>query len=193
MAQAARVRKPLGQWRKLGLYAGALRVSPTSVNVLQLPYEEGARWAALGFDEQEKRPPAGRVSLVLNNGAASPPGIPAANKEWVGLLLDEWTELIPYAEEEAGLVFHYDGPGAQAPQAVLVAVLPQDTDRWREGDLIDTLNQTLDLAKIRAVDRDLLGDYGQILPMMYLAANSANDTVATTFYDCLEEEPQLAT
>ena len=138
-------------------------------------------------------PRAGRVSLVLNNGTASPSGIPNAEKEWVGLLLDEWIELIPYAEEEAGLVFHYDSPGAQAPQAVLVAVPPRDTELWNEDDLIEILKQTLDLAKIRAVDRDLLGDYGQILPMMYLAANYANDTVATSFSGCLQQEPQIPT
>jgi hypothetical protein len=37
------------------------------------------------------------------------------------LLLDEWTELIPNEREDAGVVFHYDSPGAEAPQAVLIA------------------------------------------------------------------------
>lgn len=175
-AQAARVRTPLGRWRRLALYVGTMGTRLTSFSVAQLPHQDGARWVALPFGEQGVRPPAGRMSLVLHR-----PASPAADQAWVGLLLDEWVELIPNAQEEAGVVFQYDSPGAQAPQALLLAVPPIRTERWDLDTLIRILHQTLELAKIRAVDSEYLGLYGQLLPMTFLAANPANETVATNF------------
>ncbi|MBN1491800.1 MAG: hypothetical protein JXA69_17945 [Phycisphaerae bacterium] len=190
-AQAARVRTPLGRWRRLALYAGTMGTKLTSFGVMQLPHEDGARWVALPFGEQNPRPPAGRVSLVLHRSldpATDQPIALAADQEWVGLLLDEWVELIPNAREEAGVVFQYDSPGAQAPQAVLLAVRPIRTERWDLETLIRILHQTLELAKIRAVDSEYLGLYGQLLPMTFLAANPVNETVATNFVGSLVAE-----
>ncbi len=47
--------------------------------------------------------------------------------------------------------FHYDDPGAEAPQTLLLAVPPMPVSQWSLPMLLDVLNDTLDLAKIRAV------------------------------------------
>jgi len=189
VSQVARVRKPLGLWRGLRLYANTVDgACMEAVEIIQLPHEEDARWVALDFPN--KHPPSGCVSLVfhrLNSTTLSDD----ADEPWVGLMLDEWPELAPHAEEDAGLAFHYDSPGAQAPQAVLVAVPPEPTEHWDLEDLVRILNETLDLTKIRAVDGDLLGEYGQILPMIYLAANADNDTVSTSFVNFQKKEPEI--
>jgi hypothetical protein len=43
------------------------------------------------------------------------------------------------------------------------------------------LLETLDLARIRAVDPDALGEIGHYLPALYFANNAAGDTVSTDF------------
>jgi hypothetical protein len=185
---ASRVRPALGRWRMIELYAGAFGAPTPRVDVAQLPHVAGARWVALPFASEAERPPSGRVSLLLNRAAT-----PAAQAEWVGVLLDEWTELIPARSELTGVAFHYDDPGAEAPQAVLVAVPPGDTTVWDVDTLVDIVNETLDLAKLRAVDGELLGALGQVLPAIYLAANSAGETVSTDFSDATIQDPRVTT
>jgi hypothetical protein len=43
------------------------------------------------------------------------------------------------------------------------------------------LLETLDLARIRAVDPDALDDVGHFLPALYFALNTDNETVSTDF------------
>ncbi len=173
--QAARVRPALAEWRKLALLCGALGTHPGTLDVVQLPFRASARWVALPFGEGAK-PPSGTLSLTLHRLAA-----PGSDQPWAGLLLDEWDETIPEREAPTGVAFHFDTPGAEPPQAVLVAVPPTDAEAWDLAGLAATLHEALDLAKLRAVDGELLGALGQLLPAIYLAANAANDTVSTGF------------
>jgi hypothetical protein len=107
----------------------------------------------------------------------------------VGLLLDEWTETIPAASETTGVGFHYDDPGAEAAQAVLLAVCPTNAEAWNDDMLEAVLMESFDLAQLRAVHPDLPGDLAagglpqlaQLLPAIYLAANLSRETVATDF------------
>jgi hypothetical protein len=129
-------------------------------------------------------PRARRTSLALYQVAT-----PAATEPWVGLLLDEWTEMIPAATETTGVGFHYDDPGAEAAQAVLLAVCPTNSATWENDALEAVLLESFDLAQIRAVHCDLPGDLAaaglprlaQLLPAIYLAANLSRETVATDF------------
>ena len=109
---------------------------------------------------------------------------PSASLPWAGLLLDEWSELIPARGEDTAIAFHYDDPGAEAAQAVLVAVPPTQATAWDLTTLLDILNETIDLAKMRAVDSELL-PFGQLLPAIFLATNPSNDTVATDLHPLL--------
>ena len=78
-------------------------------------------------------------------------------------------------------MFHYDAPGGQAPQCVLLAVPPPDRESWSYELIEETLLDTLALAKLRTVDLSGIGRLGQILPMAYLAANAANGAISTSF------------
>jgi len=180
---AARVRPALGRWRTLALYSGALGSPVPAFEPAQLPFTAGARWAALDFADEEHRHPSGLLSLDLARASQ-----PAATDPWAGLLVDEWTEVIANADEAGAVAFHYDSPGAEAPQAVLVAVPPVRTDQWDLDSLIATLNETLDLAKIRAVDGELLTKLSELLPAIYLTANTAGDAITTKFSGALATE-----
>jgi len=174
LTQAARVRANLGRWRLVELYSGCIGTAPPVVSIAQLPHVEPAKWVALPFADESERPPSGRVALALVRAAQ-----PLATAPWVGLMIDEWTEIIPAKEESTGIAFHYDDPGAEAPQNLLLAVPPvPDAKNWSLAMLLETLNETFVLAKIRAVHGEMLGELGQLLPAAFLAANAKKDTVS---------------
>ena len=174
MQQAARVRPALDNWRRLMLYTTALGQGTPQFELAQLPFQAGARWAALPFGA--KRPPAGLLSLALHR-----PVKPATNKVWAGLFLDDWTEVIPDEVETTAIGFHYDDPGAEAGQAVLLAVPPNNTEMWDISTFANILNETADLAKVRAVDLELIPLLGQLLPAVYLATDLEDNTITTNF------------
>jgi hypothetical protein len=173
--QAARVRAPLARWRRLALYAGALGADLLALDVAQLPYDGRARWAALPFTGTP--PENAPLTLVLHRV-----GNPGGTNPWTGLLLDEWSEVIPRAREQTGLAFHYDDAGSEAPNAVLLAVPPDPgAVTWDPQTLLAIVRETLELLKLRAVEGELVDEVGQILPAVLLASNAAGDTVETRF------------
>jgi hypothetical protein len=69
-----------------------------------------------------------------------------------GVLLDEWTEVIPRKEETSGLTFHYDRPNCEPPQTLLLVTPSDFTGEWSWDDVVDALRETLELARKRAVE-----------------------------------------
>ncbi len=57
--------------------------------------------------------------------------------------------------------------------------------------LIDTVRDTLTLAKIRAVDGSLLDNLRPFLPAICLTGNTANEVVSTHFLNALMAEPTI--
>jgi hypothetical protein len=190
MAQLSRVRPPIDAWRDVRLFGQALGRTLDRPRIAQLPLQtEPAlpRWAGLAFGDETNRPRSGLVSLALVGT-----GPPAATDPWSGLLLDAWPELIPSREEDAGVVFHFDAPRAEAPHAVLLAVPPSPAKTWSYDDLERTLLHTLELSRMRALDLSNFGAYAQLVPMTFLAANPANDAVSTSFAGLLIADAVMA-
>lgn len=75
-----------------------------------------------------------------------------------GLLLDEWTEVVPMQEETTGLTFHFDRPNTEPPQAWLLVTPAANHGEWEWQDVVDALHETLDLAKQRAVEPSQVED-----------------------------------
>jgi hypothetical protein len=176
--QAARSRPALGTWRKLSLYATASEKPLPGFEFAQIPYDATTAWVALPFASEELRPPSGHLSLALCREAK-----PATNESWFGLFIDDWTEVIPNIRETSGVAFHFDDPGAEAPQAVLLAVPPVQAQAWDLASVAAILNETADLAQVRAVDLELLGALGQLIPAIYLPTDEANNAISVKFYD----------
>jgi len=57
----------------------------------------------------------------------------------------------------------------------------------------DILLETLDLARIRAVDSSLLGVLGQLLPAIFFTANDNDDTIAIKWRGALRAETTVVT
>ncbi|HEX8113806.1 MAG TPA: hypothetical protein VF516_39010, partial [Kofleriaceae bacterium] len=165
--------------RRLGdmlLYADALGgADPLRLAVAQLPAVTGDRWIALPFSGTT--PPAGRVSLV----AHLPAGALDPARPLVGLLVEQFTEVLPAPAKTTGLAFHYDQPNATPPQAIVLAVPPRPGEDWTLAALETAVQDALDLAKLRMVDLDALQQAGHFVPASYLAFNAKGVTVATDF------------
>jgi hypothetical protein len=168
-----RVREPLARFgrpiREAEALGGSVRLD---LSVAQVPHRSGQRWVGLAL-ANGGGPVDGAASLVLHDAPASFGGA------LCGLLVDEWTELLPSRNETTGIAFQYDPPDACAPQAILLAVPPTTGAPWTVGGLNRVLLETLDLLRIRAVDPETLGDVRHYLPATYLAFNASADAVST--------------
>jgi hypothetical protein len=150
----------------------------------QLPLLVGDRWLGLPIDSA-KPPSKGRVAL-----SAIAMGNPLTQNSYAGLLVDEWPERIPSTKETAAVAFHYEEPKARAPQTLLLAVCPDGREQWDDDLILGTLQETLELAKIRTVDLATVQQVGEILPALYFALNLQGATVSSNFL--VKKEIQLA-
>ncbi len=134
-----------------------------NLHVAQLPHRPGAAWVGRRFD----KPPPPTTSLVLHAAARA-----AYDKPLAGLVLDQWTEAIPSDTETTGVSFHFDAPGARAPQTVLIAT-PTDAEaaRWSVDTLAGTVREAVALAQIRGLDIDDVDAAARFLPAAYLPFN----------------------
>ena len=146
-----------------------------NLSVAQLPFKSGERWVGLPPAAGAVMPPS-KLSLVVNTI-----GPINTTKFTTGLLVDEWVEVVPNTSETTALAFQFDTPDACAPQSVLIAVPPVPGQEWTAETLRRVLMETLDLAKLRAVDTASLGAAAQHLPGLYLALNTEDHAVSTDF------------
>lgn len=148
--------------------------SPTPL-LGQLPLQPVDRWLGLTIDPSNPSN-KGRVAF-----ACITQGNPTTDTSYAGLLLDEWPERIPSTNERAAVTFHYERPKARAPQILLLAVCPDNRATWDDDLLLGTIQEALELAKMRTVDYDSVLRVGQILPALYFALNLQGATVSTNF------------
>jgi hypothetical protein len=145
-----------------GLSSGSLDLAPC-----QFPYRPGDYWLALEYPDVD--PDTGEPFVVdedkLLYTARYPSGFDAASSQ-CGLLVDEWTEVVPKREETTGLTFHFDRPGNEPPQTLLLALSSDFDGAWDWQELVDTLHQTLDFAVLRGVEPQHLdsSQIGRFLP-----------------------------
>ncbi|HSJ99499.1 MAG TPA: DUF2934 domain-containing protein, partial [Myxococcota bacterium] len=178
LQRAARVRPAVARLNRALLSAEAAQAAAgLAFTVAQLPFAPGDRWLALPF--APGAPPergGGKLSLVIHPAAPLDLGGPVA-----GLVIDEWTEVIPSASQITGLTFHFDSPGAQAPQSILLAVPANRSPRWTSELLEQTLRETLALARLRAVDLHVYrsSKVHDLLPAIQLAFNPTGDALST--------------
>ncbi|PSJ37667.1 hypothetical protein [Allosphingosinicella deserti] len=195
--RAARVRDGARRLEDALTYSEALHAAvAVHFEVGQLPLTANDRWSALPPLEDGGAAP-GRLSLVAHlAGRVTPQTAPegvfvdaaGAPLPVCGLMIDEWVEAIPNAKETTGVAFHYDQPGARAPQAVLLATPPNGDAIWQVETLEAILLETLDLAKLRVVDLAALQAAeadaelpGHLLPALAFAVNAEGDAISTDF------------
>lgn len=178
----ARVRGKVGAWEDLVMLAegfkdrSSLGLAPLDLTPLQLPYVEDDHWLGLEYPEGFEIP---SDKLLYT---AYMPSFNAAQPQ-CGLLVDEWTEVIPAKKETTGMTFHYDRPNSEPPQTMLLVTPAAFTGEWKWVDIVKTLHETLDLAKLRAIEPDHVDKtaYAQFLPATVAAVTTSPVTMALNY------------
>lgn len=158
------------------------------LEAVQFPFRTGDAWLGLEFPATF---PDGRPfevvedKLLYSAHFAPNSGIDLAepDRTYSGLLLDEWIEVVPDDNVATGLSFHFNRPDSEAPQAILLATPPRYRGSWQWPDLVATLHETLDMAKLRAVEPEQLDrtKLGPLLPAIISAVTLYPITAATNF------------
>lgn len=150
----AHVRPKINRWDHVRTLHEALNNNQLSLLPVQLPYRAKDNWVAVQFPDKDEIDPTQPFNIAHDTLAITIHGdaafAPAAKHS--GLLIDEWTEVIPTNEEVTGITFNYNQPNATPPQALLLAVTPVEKGNWTWHDLVGILDDTLLRAKLRAVE-----------------------------------------
>ncbi len=172
---AARVRAPLRYWESALMLANAFGLTPPVLTPIQLPFEAGAPWLALEFPSTYNIDSDRLLYTCLYSQAFDP------TVRQCGILLDEWTEVIPATTRDTALTFNYARPDNEPPQTMLLVTSASNTGSWQWDDLVGALNETLDLAKKRGVEPAMLDPtaYSRFLPATVTASTSYGITIAT--------------
>ncbi|MGB3444643.1 MAG: hypothetical protein WBA97_38375 [Actinophytocola sp.] len=151
------------------LGTGVLDWPEPELSPVQLPYVQKDHWLGLEFAKDPNLPDQLDEDRLLFTAHY------AANlnsNQQCGLLLDEWTEVIPSERETTGVAVHYNGPDSEPPQAMLLVVPPVRVagGQWATTDLVDAVTETFELAKTRAVEPAHVGAtaFAQLLPAAVL-------------------------
>jgi hypothetical protein len=177
LLQLSHVRPAVQRYDLADAATKLLGAGRATIELAQLPLTPADRWLGLPFAPAS--PPApGRVAIE-----AVTVGDATAASAYAGLLIDEWLDRIPSATTTSGVSFHYDEPTARAPQTLLLALCPDDRPTWDLGLVQEILDETLDLAQVRAVDLGSIQEVGQIVPALYFPFNLQSATPATHFLE----------
>ncbi|WP_118976928.1 hypothetical protein [Taibaiella koreensis] len=177
LGSIAKVRKNAADYEMLSILAGAVQFTAFASRPflpLQIPYagDSTERWLGAAVN-------AGNTAALKEGRIAIGASLPASYEltgDQAGILVDEWIDVIPAREQTSGISFHHNQPNAKAPQCLLLGLTPQITGNWRWDDLVDMLNETLELAKKRAVDYEQISSsvVGQLPGMIMPFAQSGN-------------------
>src|SRR5262249_39624980 len=131
----ARVREKMFAWEQIVMMAGALGSPEPQLDPLQLPFAPNDRWLGLEFPA-ESTLNNDRLLYTAHFSTAF-----SASAGQCGLLIDEWTEVIPGSTADTGITFHHDRPNCEAPQAMLLVTPADFTGFWQWNDVVDALNE----------------------------------------------------
>jgi hypothetical protein len=184
LLQLSHIRPAVEQVDLASALTRLLKAPKPGLTVAQLPPTPDDRWLGLPVDPANP-PVSGRVAIE-----AFASGDPSTAAVLAGLLLDEWPDRIPGQATTAGVSFNYPEPLARTPQALLLALCPDTRPAW-DGELILTiLEETLALAKVRAVDLGALQQLGQFLPALCFPFNLQATTPSTHFLAITAQETE---
>jgi hypothetical protein len=172
----ARVRPNMRSWEQVLMLAPALgRPEPALVPV-QFPYEAEAPWLALQYPTNYKL----LSDRLLYTAHYVTPFNKAARQ--CGILLDEWTEVIPATDHTTGIAFNFNRPDNEPPQSFLLVTPATSSGAWHWEDLLGALNETLELAKKRAVEPVHLDftPYSCFLPATVMAVTLYGISITTS-------------
>jgi hypothetical protein len=134
----------------------------TPLAIAQVPWRDGDRWIATSFTSTSGEPPEGRLSVLIHAPAGFDPAAAMS-----GLLIDAWTETIPVAKRDTAMALCFNNASTRAPQTILLAVSPDPSKAWTTETVVEILQQTLGLARLR-MQPSTTFSRGGLMPLAWL-------------------------
>jgi hypothetical protein len=171
----ARIRPNMRSWEQTIMLASAFGTHVPELIPVQFPFENAAPWLALQYPDSYN---LDGERLLYTAQYAKP--FDKTSRQ-CGLLVDEWTEVIPSTSRNTGIAFNYNRPNNEAPQSFLLVTPATASGQWVWDDLVGALNETLDLAKKRAVEPAQLDatPYSCLLPATVMAVTLYGISITT--------------
>jgi hypothetical protein len=150
------------------------------LRAIQTPAAAFAGWVGLPFANGEP-PQVPLTSLVAEvAGARAREPEPVLDGALPGLVLDEWSEVVPRRRprvdlpgpdapqdvQTTALALNANTARARPPQAILIAMSPDGAD-WTSDRLVAALDEAMALARMRCVTLSTLPFAGRQLPALY--------------------------
>ena len=163
----ARVREKMGDWENIVMLSENFTDTPLNLRPLQFPFKAEDTWLGHSYPETYKIE-SDKLIYTAHLDIFDP------TQTQCGLLIDEWTEVIPTKTETTGLSFQYDQPNAEPPQTMLLVTPTAFKGEWQWGELVGAMHETLDLAKLRAIEPRQIAKtaYSQFIPATISAVTS---------------------
>lgn len=179
----ARVRDKMRHYENILMLSQAFERTAPELTPVQFPYvpaPETYNWLGMAFSNTMKMDTA---DPLLYTAHYVDPNFFNTAAPICGALVDEWTEVIPVRQETAGLAFHYDRPNNEAPQTWLLAMPAGFRGTWEWNDLVDCLHDTLDSARLRAVEPMHIDGtpYAAFLPAIIASTARRETSIFTNF------------
>ncbi|MFJ4790731.1 hypothetical protein [Streptomyces sp. NPDC088794] len=171
----ARVRERMHHLENVVLLsAGLPGAAAPELTPLQLPHQAGQPWLALEIPATVELTGERLLYTAVHDGALDPA------QPLCGLLVDDWTEVVPARQITTGVAFHHDRPNAEPPQAWLLALPASFDGTWSWEELLGAVTETLDAAKLRALEPTHLDTtpYDALLPATYSAWTSPEISIS---------------
>jgi len=184
--KAAFVRPKLKLFDEITIFNQVFESSDFSFYYDKTKFMQNAEYISTAIEDKN---PVSLIIAVSNRVGLSQDQMekfpPTGSKKLAGMIIDEWPEKVVLPKQDTAITFHYDGPSAEAPQCLILAVSPHNSYRWiwddaEKNTLKDIFVDAMDLMKIRAVDYRSLKELNQFLPT--IALNSSGEPVYTRFY-----------
>ena len=150
--------------------------APWSTPWLALPeaWPQGPEADLLGQAHQR---PDLAVAALLPDSLQPQQALVDAGTVFAGIVCDDWSEAVPLHTQTAAVAFHFDAPGARAPQSVLLAVPPRPGMAHSDFDtVLATVREALALSRLRLVKpAELEGVVNLALPLNLVRDGKSNE------------------
>jgi hypothetical protein len=140
--------------------------------IAQAPWKEGDRWIATAFTSKSNEPPSGRLSVFMHAPAGLNP-----TEHVGGLLIDSWTETVPASARDTAMALRFNNASTRAPQVILLAVSPNMSQPWSTTTLVNVLQETLTLARLR-VQPATTFSRGGLMPFALLGQRTGTTAIS---------------
>jgi hypothetical protein len=157
LSRVGRVRDPVARLNAMLSFVDAVNPDDPgySLRATQIPLSAGEQWVALPGPVS-----AGRKGLVAVTAGV------LAGDMLTGIIVDEWIEIVPDGYANTSIAIHTNAPSVAAPNALILCVPTPGHEQWTADDLLAGVQDAITLTRLRAVDPDILGDAGQVLPAL---------------------------